>query len=419
MKAWISIFVAMGLALSALGEDGGTPILGAGDAVKCTAKDSGPLYSLDFLMTSSGDDRDVTPVTSWEQSRDRILAELEKFQDLKRSFAEFLRYVDNRTPEVDFRLERIWEGSPTPLVHVSDEKVTRVLSRWCVKPESNGTVPLLQVVVREPRAGQRTIYYEYDTDAYERLRKEAPLQFSFVMVHAWLRDLTDDVSVIRRTNRFLHSRALEKYAASDLRVALRHIGLSLRQATFKPVCARTPEIKSAIEEALHHPCEEIDEDRVSRLDRVVVVGKHLKRVENGDFSGMPKLQQVHLENNDLEYLPEDIFAGLFDLWVVNVSGNRLTELPTRLFADSPSLRVVNISQNRIKSLPEGLFARLEQKGAEDAMNFLAIGNPLEKFPADFLTHKYGLVDVRGTALSEDWKKTLKLAVPDIIWNLQL
>ncbi len=69
------------------------------------------------------------------------------------------------------------------------------------------------------------ITYRYYPRAIAKLRETSELQYSFILTHEWLWDLTRDIEVNRAVNRFLHSREIERMRPAQIRRQLRRLGL--------------------------------------------------------------------------------------------------------------------------------------------------------------------------------------------------
>ena len=134
---------------------------------------------------------------------------------------------------------------------------------------------------------------------------------------------------------FCHTSDWEAMSDDDFRLALDHIGISLRRVDPLSVCDRTPAIKNAIEEVSAQPCDIIDVSKPIRMANLDLHGKHVTGLRDGDFSGMSNLQTLNLDNR-LDHLPQNIFAGVIRLKKLDLSHNALAELPARIFAEAPS-----------------------------------------------------------------------------------
>ena len=69
---------------------------------------------------------------------------------------------------------------------------------------------------------------------------------------------------------------------------------------------------------------------------------------------------LNLWNNSLRRLPEGIFAGLNKLESLRLESNQLAELPRNLFAGLSNLRHLRLAANQLTELPDGIFAGLRK-----------------------------------------------------------
>lgn len=82
--------------------------------------------------------------------------------------------------------------------------------------------------------------------------------------------------------------------------------------------------------------------------------------ENWGISRLRRLQQLHLQHNNITELSSESLSGLNSLRVLNISYNHLETLPDSLFAGSIQLREIHLQNNELFELPRGIFHRLEQ-----------------------------------------------------------
>lgn len=183
-------------------------VANGGDVVVCNDK-SLPVsayYSLDYLLTHNPAketmNKEILEVKRAREILVLIAAQLQqKLPDLSRHFEDFIAKLDNHQ---DWSQNRIWISSYNSLADIKDENITQKLDRVC-RPahQSNGTILVSQAVIRSKVS---ILQYEFDSQIYAALdQSPTPYQLSFLLVHEWLWDLTNNVSVIRNVNRYLHS----------------------------------------------------------------------------------------------------------------------------------------------------------------------------------------------------------------------
>jgi len=210
----------------------GQEVGNGGDAVLCKAVSDNSFsgfYSLDYLLTfqSSNDNADIFSVDSARQSLNRIESLIEKnLPEFSESFHEFVNMIGNR----DYRSRRIWEEAPFGLVDIKDEKMIALVPTNCRTADS---IQIQQVVVRQnpifsgDEEGKELIVYKFVPSLLKDLEKTSPLQLSFLYVHEWLWDISHDVDLNRRINRFLHSKDFEAMSIKDVRGMLSSFGLRI------------------------------------------------------------------------------------------------------------------------------------------------------------------------------------------------
>lgn len=212
------------------GDNGGG---NGGDTVFCVDSQKNAFkgyYSLDYFITyqKKTNNADIVPVNSWEESRSRILKHL-KFHapKLAESFETFLRGADLLEPSSQpgiIESVRLWVEAPFGLIDIKDERLVRSVPANCLNQAASGS-QFVQAIIRHRTKG--LITYEYDYQVLEKLKAEAPLQFSYLIVHEWLWDVLKDVRAIRNVNRLLHSVTLENSSTSALQAILSGFGVNV------------------------------------------------------------------------------------------------------------------------------------------------------------------------------------------------
>ena len=190
-----------------------------GDLIYCQKSDDNLFegnYTLDYILTfrKSNNNEDIVDVESWEISRQRIQDILNnKIPILGKSFSEFISLLGNYD---DYGLSRIWEEAAFGLYNISDENIKNKIPANCYNGDE---INLQQVVIR--RQETEIIRYSYDYEKLTQLRSARPLQFSFLMIHEWLRDYIQDPEMIRLVNRFFHSNQFEIQSIAQVAKFLR------------------------------------------------------------------------------------------------------------------------------------------------------------------------------------------------------
>ena len=172
-----------------------------GDAVVCQFNETPEFYALDFLLLDASEKSKLAPVVSIYESLFRILSLLEEKQpELAPSFKEFIDFYLN---EDNLLAPRLWVAKPFGLIDLKDENIKKKLPDQCF---SGNQVQLTQAVIRQEKENQ--ILYHFVPEVVSLLEETNPLQLSFLIVHEWLWDITQDVNTLRELNRRLHSQTM-------------------------------------------------------------------------------------------------------------------------------------------------------------------------------------------------------------------
>ncbi|XP_026465274.1 toll-like receptor 7 [Ctenocephalides felis] len=105
-------------------------------------------------------------------------------------------------------------------------------------------------------------------------------------------------------------------------------------------------------------------ERCSGGEELVTLDLSYNRLANiGDFwqiSKLRRLQQLHLQHNNITDVSSESLIGLTSLRILNLSFNKLESLPNLLLFNSREIREIHLQNNLLFELPKGLFHRLEQ-----------------------------------------------------------
>jgi len=230
------------LASEVQGHGGGTIIDNGGNMITCapvaghddptTTKFVGD-YTLDYVVTydprlGAVDDADGS---SWEAHRARIEAFLAA--KLPAALASFKNYADLLESGDDSK-DRVWKASPLDLVTLDDQGLIEQLPANCMRPGPDGhPVPDLTQMVRRREMTTdttRRIFYYYDYERFETLRRTQPLQFAYLVVHEWLWDFTDSPWINRLINHLIHSKQGAAMSPAAFAQYLKSLGISVDDA---------------------------------------------------------------------------------------------------------------------------------------------------------------------------------------------
>ncbi|KAK1126179.1 hypothetical protein K0M31_004815 [Melipona bicolor] len=115
------------------------------------------------------------------------------------------------------------------------------------------------------------------------------------------------------------------------------------------------------------------------LERVLIAGNRLERIESGTFNRLANLSRIDLAGNHIEHIENEAFVGLTGLYELNLRGNRLTSFTGEYFDTGTGLESLDLSSNRIDRLSPTAFAihpRLRKLRLSD--------NRFVHFPTDYL-----------------------------------
>ncbi|WP_413290944.1 hypothetical protein [Bdellovibrio sp. HCB337] len=341
--------LSLGVLLCAKTYAGGVYVGNGGDAVFCRSSENNSFkgyYALDYLMTLTNAN-EVASVKSWEASRDRIRALLAKgAPSLLESFDSFLGDLDN---QVDWTKKRIWLSAPHGLVDIQDEQIRRKLPENCGwKNLGSIEQEMVQVVVRNKQP--HIVRYEYDEEVFNKL-KAAPVQISFLLVHEWLWDHSEDPQIIRWTNQFLHSQHAETLSASDFNTSLVNIGITAKPSAFLSVCERSPGVAKSIVDLFRKSCEFVTPEELNtKVDHIFT---NDSRLTIYDLAGMTRLNQFSLADSAIYYLPVNLFeTNPYLEYVEFVNLPNLNSIPEAIFANNP--KIVKLTIQNVGWSPESL-----------------------------------------------------------------
>ena len=128
------------------------------------------------------------------------------------------------------------------------------------------------------------------------------------------------------------------------------------QAQTVNICDRTPQVRSAILEAIDaDECAAVNSDEMASVGVLTLHDEHLTALAGGDFAGLTSLQILRLQRNQLTTLPAGVFDSLTSLQYLFLYDNQLTALPVGVFDDVTSLQELWLDGNQLTTLPDGVF----------------------------------------------------------------
>lgn len=206
---------------------GGSDMGNGGDFIQCRHSESNELnglYSLDYILTYRSD-KPLRSPKSYENSLDKVEELLlDNVPTMAKQFSEFKNTVFSE----DESGMRVWRPVEFGLIDLTDEDIPSVnaIPENC---KQGNKVSLIQAAIRlNPRKSTVVgkIFYHYMPEAIE-MAKQRPLQLSMLLVHEWLWDVSGNVEVNRRVNRFLHSEEILSMSVDEVRKRLMDLGLTI------------------------------------------------------------------------------------------------------------------------------------------------------------------------------------------------
>lgn len=190
-----------------------------GDAIRCKGK----LYSLDFIQTQSNESNLLSVAKSAKSAKEITSYITEQMTKKIPLMAETLTDFNQiNKNQFDQTTKRLWLPGPSP-IDIKDEAITADFPAECLK--SDGSPNIVQVVIRASTAAG--IVYYYSPSLLRELESTSPVQLSFILIHEWLRDFTEDPYVIQRVNRMIHTEGWQSISWENFRMAFLRNGLDI------------------------------------------------------------------------------------------------------------------------------------------------------------------------------------------------
>jgi hypothetical protein len=224
---------------------------GGGDGIRCN---DGKVYSLDYRLTT-GSSQNVAPELAKYSSGEDLLKMMAqqistKIPKLGASMSDFLKF--NEVPEAGQK--RLWIDTDLPIIYLDDQDID-VTPKECL--DAKGQPNVWQAVVRTP-VKNGFVIYKRDQNALKEMAKNSPVQVSFTYVHEWLRDYTQDVTIIRNVNRYLHTMKWVGLSGESFRAVLTAFGLE-----------KIGNMKTAHEIDAEKKADEAEKMRIAKLDQYI------------------------------------------------------------------------------------------------------------------------------------------------------
>lgn len=158
---------------------------------------------------------------------------------------------------------------------------------------------------------------------------------------------------------------------------------SLSEQAFRPVASSLIQLKLN-----HNRLSEIDSSQLSQVLSVLVnlktlILRHNQLALLPDLTGLARLEEINLANNQLEslssdgnrllpssisdlnlennrlkHIKADTFAGLSNLKYLNLESNQISEIDPQAFSHLTRLSTLNLGKNNLKQIPSQIFVTL-------------------------------------------------------------
>jgi hypothetical protein len=243
------------LTLASASAQAGGIVGNGGQSILCTADAANRFngyYHRDYLLGEAAQgnfsDAALRPVSNWADSSEQIGAVIARYlPELSASFENFRHFVFAKPDgsSINGRI-RWWvaidEEFPVP-VDLADYGVPANFPGNCLQQMERditvGGIPVhttVSVVFPHKTVDRTVLIDQPDTKLTlyryvpSLIRRLDPMNLSFLLLHEWLWDLTQDPVVNQRVNWFLHSKDFTSMGQDQIRNELRELGLNLPSA---------------------------------------------------------------------------------------------------------------------------------------------------------------------------------------------
>lgn len=201
-----------------------------GDAIFCekdlSLNSLEGFYSLDYIATfdASLPENEPLQFSSWQKSLKNIQMILQPIsQDMSNQLDEFITFAFNKT---DLAASYLWQSQSFGMIDIKDENIE--LFQLPFNCLIEGEPKKVQAIIRQsPHLSGLPVWktlYNFVPEVTSELGQKNPVQLSYLLLHEFLWSYTDNVSLIRRINRLLHSKKAQLLSADDLTIAMSELG---------------------------------------------------------------------------------------------------------------------------------------------------------------------------------------------------
>lgn len=124
------------------------------------------------------------------------------------------------------------------------------------------------------------------------------------------------------------------------------------------------------------------------VEKIVLDDNEIADIEENSFDDLSSLSLLYVDKNKIASLPAKLFEKLEDLSTLYLNDNQLDELDANLFENNKKLALLHMNDNRLQTLPPGIF-----DGLTEMRQIWLKGNNIADLPPNIFEHCESLVDV--------------------------
>lgn len=408
----------------------GTAVGNGGDIIFCEKSTENPFYSyysLDYFVNVVLKNRtsELIESDSFEEIISHIYKNIYKHNT---SMAESLLFFVSQMYNEDYTQNYVWEIEPYGLAPLSDEMLVSVIPDNCVK-EKDSKPNIIQSIIRITKPSLKI--FSYDAKLVNNLKSISQMQFSFLILHEWLWNFTDNADTNRRINFLMHTKKFDSMKAHEFVSFIDSLGATLHEKKSTSICEKNYYIRNYITQQMNLSCSDITDFHLTELRSISAPNSRIQYINGFEFVGLNRVKSLMLENSEIEIINEKALFPLTSLYELNLAHNKLRQivLPDGIQLFTPPLslnlsynsleKIINMEKNRFKfvDLSNNNLARFDLTFIKKLINFGTIDlsyNKIEDID-NLETHlnKSIKVILTGNPISNEKIKTLREKQPDI------
>jgi len=142
----------------------------------------------------------------------------------------------------------------------------------------------------------------------------------------------------------------------------------------------------------------------------------LEKIDQNAFYGLNTLEDIHIRNTRIKFIPENVFSTLPNLLRVSLQDNPIQTLPSEIFHNNFRLRIISLFNNRINAIGRNLvenFVNLPDLGTFSlngnvcansgfiAANIPAIHEALQDCYRNYVQRRHFELELQGSLVIRD------------------